>query len=136
MTMQENPLIAAAQSGPDVVAPKPAAKKRTSKSRFDKIWQTAWNNPIPNAYLSPSETIFWQSAALTSQLYRLGGITEESGKKIKEKLRAQYAKCEKADADLARVGTAMKLLKNSTVPEVQQVVKQVNDMFDDGAPWQ
>lgn len=145
MTMQENPLIVAAQGGPENLAarqntPSEVASpqgntRKPKKDRFDQIWSAAWKDYNPNASLSMSEIVFWQSAALTSQLYRLGGITEDAGKNIKQRLRAEYEESKKAEANLALVGTAMKLLNDSTVPEVQQVVKRVNDMFGGNIPW-
>ena len=100
MTMQENPLVVAAQGGPgsltaqkntpsEVAAPQGNTRK-PKKDRFDQIWSAAWKDYNPNASLSMSEIVFWQSAALTSQLYRLGGITEDAGKNIKQRLRAEY----------------------------------------------
>lgn len=110
--------------------------KRYLSMRFNSIWNSAWKGDPEPEDLSFGEKNCYFYVVLLSKMYYAKMLTKEEGKQHKAKLWNYFMYNFEQEETLLKCGTAIKLLANSTDPNVQKVVQEVNGMFTDASlPW-
>ena len=105
-------------------------------SRFDKIWNSAWKGQSQPDDLTFGEKTCFIYAMLLAKMYYAKMLTTEEGIQYKEELRAFFMYNHEQEETLLKCGTAIKMLQGNKDPDVQKVVRAVNQMFtDDRLPW-
>lgn len=105
-------------------------------ARFNSIWNMAWRGQQQPEDLSFGEKSCFLYAVLLSKMYYAKLLTMEEGMEHKEYLRNFFMYYHEQEEAMLKCGTALKLLSNSTDPNVQKVVKEVHQIFiDDRLPW-
>lgn len=98
---------------------------------FEEMNQRAYRREATPDGLTPAEQLTFFSLALLYELHFRGAYTREQGVHLKERIRQDFIRYKAQEREWQRCQTAMKLLRRSSVPIVQQTVAEADRMFED-----
>ena len=98
---------------------------------FEEMNQRAYDRKAEPDGLTPAERMIWLALRLLYELHFAGGLAREEGVAMKQRLREDCEQYRRQEREWLQVHTALKLLRQSGNPEVQEVVRKVDAMFEE-----